>query len=256
MILETKKFFFRKLNIILEDRYFDNLIDSGSYKNYGSVVALSYRDLSLPNFFKITKKTALIDLTQSEEGIFAKFSSTTRNEVSKFLRNHRLVFKSEDDNFQEIYSLYKDFEFSQGRVPIGIGSFKKYPIFSAYYDGIPISAISIMSGSQHLRIRSIFSKRLEVENKEFYKTISNATRGIVWGLCKWGKENSFKSLDMASVNLDNPKTASIARFKMTFGGSLVNEHAYIYKSKMFHFFEHFVKIKSIFARLFNSFKNS
>lgn len=254
MILESKKLFFRKLNIVLEDQYFDNLIKKNLYKQYGTVVALSYQDLHLLDFQRIVKRTALINLTLKKEDIFSRFNATTRNEIRKTEHNDKLAFKTEDQSFSSAYKLYKEFEFSQGRVPVSLGDFKKYSLFTAYYCGELVSAVSIVDGDNRLRIRSIFSKRLKVENKDLYKIISNSTRRVIWEACKWGKERGFKSLDMASVNLSNPKTSSIARFKMNFGGNLINEYAYIYKSKTFSFFEHFVKIKLFLYRLVERFK--
>ena len=65
-----------------------------------------------------------------------------------------------------------------------------------------------------------------------------------------GKERGFSFLDMASVNLDNPNTASIARFKMNFNGTLVTEYTYMYKSGIFKLFERLVVIPHFFKKMF------
>jgi len=209
----------------------------------------SHAGSTASNFKVIKKTTALIDLTPEENNIFANFNDTTRNEIRKAERNNKLVFKSEDNNFSTLYNLYKEFEFSQKRIPISIKDFKQYTFFSAHYDEEPISAISIVSGQKYLRIRSIFSKRLKTDSKDLYKVISNASRAVVWEICKWGRKNGFKSLDMASVNLSNPETASIARFKMTFGGDLGQEYTYLYESKVFKLFKFLVSINHFFRKL-------
>lgn len=249
MIRRSKKLFFSKLIVALDDEYLDDLVEKQLYKNYDFVVALTYRDLALPDFDCLSKTTALIDLHPMSLEIFAKFNDTTRNEIRRTENNTRLSFRTEDRNFKKLYDLYKKFEFSQGRVPINFAEFQEYPVFAAYLDGEPISAVSIFSGGKYLRIRSIFSKRLAADDKEMYKLISNASRRIVWEICRWGKERGFSSVDMASVNLDNPKTASIARFKMNFGGELVKEYTYLYKSKAFRFFERFVIVPHFFKKL-------
>ena len=249
MILKQKKLFFSKLIIALDDNYFDEFVAKRAYQEHSFVVALSYRDLTLTDFDRLVKKTALIDLSTTLSEIFAGFNNTTRNEIRKTEKNNRLVFKIEDDNYEELYNLYKKFEFEQGRVPISFIEFREYPIFAAYLDDEPISAVSVFSGGKYVRIRSIFSKRLAVDDKEIYKIISNASRRVIWDVCKWAKEQGFSFLDMASVNLNNPKTASIARFKMNFGGKLIKEYTYLHKSKTFRFFEKLVAIKHFFKRI-------
>ena len=191
MIRIYRKLFFSKLIIALDDEYFDELIKKRLYKSYSSVVALTYRDLTLPDFGRMVKTTALIDLTQTPSAVFARFNDTTRNEIRRTENNERLRFKAEDQNFHGLYDLYKKFEFSQGRVPIRFIEFQNYPIFAAYLDDELISAVSIFSGGKHLRIRSIFSKRLAVDDKEMYKIISNASRRVIWEVCTWGKNGGF-----------------------------------------------------------------
>jgi len=254
MIKESKKLFFKKLDLILEDDFLVKISDSRGYKKYGSVVALSYKILDLKDFFRKEKNTSVIDLTQDIDTVFSKFSDTTRNEIRKTERNKELSFVQDDSNYDNLYILYKDFEFYQKRVPINTEQFKVHTIFSAYYKDKPISAVSVTKSDKELRIRSIFSKRLKTDDKEIYKLISNASRRVIFEVCKWGKENGFESLDMASVNMDNPKTQSIAKFKMSFGGDTVTEYTYIYKSELFSLFEKFTFTKLFVLKILNYFR--
>lgn len=254
MIKESKKLFFRKLVVVFEDDFLVNLSDSGEYNKYGSAVALSYKKLDLKGFYRKEKNTSVIDLTQDTDTIFSKFNDTTRNEIRRTERNEELSFTQDDSNYEALFGLYKDFEFHQKRVPIKVDQFKTYTMFSAYYKNKIISAVSITKVGKELRIRSIFSKRLKTGDKEIYKLISNASRRVIWEICKWGKENRFESLDMASVNMDNPKTQSIAKFKMSFGGDTVVEYTYIYKSKLFSLFEKFTFTKLFVSKILNYFK--
>jgi len=248
MILRTKKLFFNTINVILEDDKLDELIKSG---RYSKISALSYKRMNLPDFSVQTKTTALILLDKEEDEIFSKFNHTTRNEVRRTYKNKDLKFIADDKNFDESYSLYKDFEYTQGRVPVSKRELKGCKLFSANYKGEMISAVYLTTSFPYLRLRSIFSKRLKVDDKELRKIISNATRRIIWEVCLWGQKNNFKLLDLASVNFKNPRTANITQFKMSFGGQVINEYTHIYKSKLFKVFEKFVFIKIWLSQLVN-----
>jgi len=251
MIVEEKKLLFSTANIILEDDKFLSMLKSG---RYSKIVAMSYDKLSVDNCKLRTKTTSLVKLDRDEDEIFSKFSDTTRNEIRRTFRNDELKFVFSDNITDDSYQLYKRFEYLQGRVPVSKKSLQQCVLFSAYYRGEIISAIYVMKIKPYLRIRSIFSKRLEIEDKDLYKVISNATRRVVWEVCLWGIKNNFSSLDMASVNMSNPKTISISKFKISFGGDIINEYTYIYKTKIFTWFEKIVHWRLVSLKLLNKLK--
>lgn len=234
MILKQRMVFFNIISLILEDEIASNVIRNSSYSKKTIV---TYKKMNLSRFEELVKTTALIDLMPDEDDVFRKFSDTTRNEIRKTYRIDDFKIINNDNKFDDAYQLYKKFEYAQGRAPVVKSVLKKCKLFSAYFKDELISAIFVIESSKYLRIRSIFSKRLQAEDKEMYKIISNATRRIVWEICLWGKENGFHSLDLASVNFKNPKTANITKFKMSFGGNVVNEYTYVYKSKAFRALE-------------------
>jgi len=246
MVIEKKKLFFNTIKIILDDSEASRAIQS---KKYSYINIFSYDKVDWPGFYVIEKTTALIDLQKEEADIFKNFSDTTRNEIRRTYKNENLKFLFNESPTDDSYKFYKDFEYLQGRVPVSKEALMGIKCFSAYYGGNFISAIYVIDQYPYLRIRSIFSKRLEAEDKELYKIISNASRRLVWEICQWGRKNNFKSLDMASVNFNNPKTANITKFKMSFGGEVVSEYTYEYKSEMFKIFEKWVFIKLWIYRL-------
>lgn len=252
MILETRKLFFKSVFIVFDDDALKNAVKSGEFS---SITAISRNVLSLPNFNIKTKTTAVIDLTKSEEEIFAKFNETNRNEIRKTdkLASFRVV--AENGDFVGAYSLYKDFERAQGRVPFTKNYFKDCSVFLAYYNGEAISGIFVDKGEKDLRVRCIFSKRLKTEDKELYRIIGHATRRLMWEICLWGKRHIFNSLDLAAVNFNRPEIAGITKFKMSFGGEVVNEYTYTYKSFLFRIFEKLIYIKLSLFRLWFSVKN-
>ncbi len=247
MILESKKLFFKKILIVLEDDKINDTINSGVYS---SIIIISHVNLDLPNFKKRIKTTALIDLGKPKEDIFAKFNDTARNEIRKTEKLNNLEIVSKDNNFKEAYTLYKSFEYTQNRIPFDRVNLEKCLLFSAYYNKEIISGIFVDPCSKGLRIRYIFSKRLQTEDKELYRVIASATRRLLWEISVWGKDNGFYFLDLASVNFNNEKVANITKFKMSFGGDVVDEYTYTYKTFFYALVEKLVTIKNLLKKLF------
>ena len=61
-------------------------------------------------------------------------------------------------------------------------------------------------------------------------------------------------LKAAIVNFKDPEVAGITKFKMSFGGDVVNEYTYIYKSAAFRYFEKLAYLKVISLRFLYSIK--
>lgn len=234
MIQTGKKLWLKTVNIFLEDDKIESAIKSGRY-DYINII--SYNKLSLPGFQLRQKETAFLDLALPEEEIFRKFNDTTRNEIRQTQRLDDFKVVIDGDDFSGIYQLYNKFEYAQGRVPFPAGDLKSCHTFSASYRGEIIAGIFVDEAGKHLRLRYIFSKRVIDAQNEIYKLTSKATRRLVWEICQWGKSKGFDLLDLATINFNNPKTVSIAKFKMSFGGQIVPEYTYIYRSPLFKIFE-------------------
>lgn len=189
------------------------------------------------------------------EEIFGKFNETVRNEIRRTFKTEDLYFKINDSNFEGAYELYKNFEYSQGRIPFPLSAMKGYKIFSAYYKNQLISLILYIDSFPYLRTRSICSRRLQIDNKELYKIIGYASKRLVYEICKYGKENSYRLLDLASINLTDSKKSGVAQFKSGFGGKIEDEYTYIYKSKLFKFFEKLTQIKLFVLKIIYKIKN-
>jgi len=251
MIIEKKILFFKSISIILDD---EKAVDVAKKSRYSSIVILTYKKLNLPKFTFYTKPTLLIDIKRDENDILQGFNDTTRNEIRKTFNNDKLKIQIVDHPNEESFLLYKEFEYSQDRVPVSLDLLSQMMFFGAYLDGELISGIYVMKSFPYLRIRSIFSKRLKTEDRDIYRIIGYATRRLVWEVCLWGKKNNFVTLDMASVNIHNPETESIAKFKMSFGKNLTPEYVYTYKSTLFALFEKTVLIKNFFKKTYFSLK--
>ena len=243
MVFLKKKFIFNTVRIILEDDKISQYLDK---KKYQKIVIISYKKLDLgKDFFIYHKLTPNIYLSQELDDIFSGFNETTRNEIRKTFKNLDLKFVADDKNFDKIYKLYREFEYTQKRVPFSKDAMKDYLVFSAYYIGELVSIILCFDSFPYLRARSICSQRLKVDDKEKYKVISNATRRLVYEICKYGKERGYKLFDLGSMpsDLQAKKKAGIAAFKGAFGGKLEDEYTYTYKSKLYRLLEKLAKIK-------------
>jgi len=229
----------------MEDDKIGQYLDKDKYQK---IVIITYNKLNFgKDFYVHHKLTPNIYLDRKLNDILLGFNPSTRNQVNRSLREQDLKFVSADKNFSQIYEVYRSFEYAQDRVPFSGETMKDYLAFSAYYKGELVSLILCFDSFPYLRSRSICSKRLEKDygNKKKYRIISVATRGLVYEICKYGKEHGYKLFDLGSMPADlrNPKKAGIAEFKSSFGGKLEDEYTYTYKSKLYRFFEKLVKIK-------------
>jgi len=242
MIITKNKLLFKTATVTFDIAEARRMIDSGKFS---SIAAVTYEKMDWPDCFEQIKTTAVIDLTPPLEDIFQKFHKTTRNEINRSGRTPSLHFVSDDKNKKVAYKMYSDFEYSQNRVPMPRSLFSKYLLFGAYSKNKLISAVTLSPALPYLRIRSIFSQRLAASNSEERKNVSFSSRRLIWEICCWGKAKNFKSLDLASVNFNNPKTANITRFKMSFGGKVINEYTYLYKTSTFLLFERLARLKNV-----------
>lgn len=257
MILESKKIFLKKVYIYSDDPFLKQSYMDGKYS---AINATSYNKLpddflSLykrrGSFMVRQKQITCIDLKLDSDEIFNRFNDTAKKHVRRALKNSDLSFShAKKPVNDESYGVYKNFEYSQGRVPISKGEFTKYRLFSASYKGEQISGISLVESHPYIRTITIYSKRLSVEDKEMYKIIAQASRAIVWQICLWAKKEGFIIFDLGSINTVDLAKAGITDFKLSFGGDVMPEYTYIYKSKIFSFFEKFVFIKNFIKNIF------
>ncbi len=157
-------------NFILEDPV---LVKSCSQIHF-----VSYNNLDVKGFHKSIQKTPIISLNNDIDSIFKKFSKTTRNEINKTLSNEKLHFECDSSKFDEFYSLYVNFERKKKRSfkLRSLDMLKKgSKLFLAFYEGELIAGILCYDTELILRANIICSKRMNSEDKEYLKTISNAS---------------------------------------------------------------------------------
>ena len=55
----------------------------------------------------------------------------------------------------------------------------------------------------------------------------------MYELCRYGILHGYEYVDLSYVNLHDPQKEGIDRFKMQFGGEIVDEYQYRYVSPLF-----------------------
>jgi hypothetical protein len=232
MLIERHHFFLSSARVILDDALLTRLLQE---KTYAYITGISHNKLQVDETISIKpKKTILIPLTSGIETISNGFSDTVKNEIRRTHTLEGFSFAIDTDK-EASYTLYAEFECMQHRVPQHKESFLQSKIFNAYLHGQLVSAIACYDAKPTLRIRAIYSQRLTTDEKERYKTIGFITKRLVYEICAYGHANGYTGVDMGAVNLTDPAKKGIAQFKSSFGGYIVDEYTYTYKSKLFRF---------------------
>ena len=245
MRIEERKGPFKTLDILHEE---PTAVEVDALrKRYGRVGILSHRPLELsPGYRLKQKKTPNIYLQDPMETIFSRFRDTFRNEIRRSERLPDFSVVTPDDHREEIYRLYRAFEIAQKRAPYSKKHIDHFLAASAYYKGRLISCVLFFLSGNKMRVRSIFSSRLEAKDadRELYQIIGYATKRLIYEICKYGKEHGAVLLDLASINLTNPEREPIARFKSGFGGLIEDEYQYTYSQGLFYFLERLAAFKA------------
>ena len=235
-VIERRFLFFHSARVILHDALFLDLLRKHRYL---FIVALSHHDFSVPaGVVKKQKKTTLIDLQKNPQAILQSFHDTTRNEVRRTFAMNGFTVTCNDDRFSEAYACYKRFR-KDKKLPLKPRSFLRQALrMSAYWHTDLVAVVTWYDTKPVMRIQHIFSR--PAVTAEDRKIIGFATRRLIYEICVYGSNQGYKALDMASINLDNPTKEGITRFKLSFGGDVVNEYVYTYRSPLIRFLRRFL----------------
>ena len=227
--VERTYLFFRYARVILNDELLTRLIHE---RVYSYIVGVSHTKIAFEyNVSMRQKKTLIIPLDASLEQVFRSFNDTARNEIRRTERTPEFAFTVNDGKWDDVYALYRAHRKERG-LPIHPLHFLKWGmLFNAYWKGVLISTITCYDAKPYLRIQNIFSK-LAGKDKELRRITGYASRRLVYEICKYGNENGYTLLDMASANITDPAKAGITQFKSSFGGVLIDEYIYTYKSAL------------------------
>ena len=227
MIIERNIPLFRKI------RFTHEPIPKKVLEQGNDIAIITYDNLDLPRFRSVERYTPIVELTKPLEDLILACNDTTRNEIRKAEKNPDIridICAYGDQRFIEAYEVFRNHESAQGRKPYPIESFSGYWFIVASYLDEVISCVSFLALSDLLRIRSISSKRLQTDDKEKKKIVSNSSRYVIWKLIEFGHEAGYSKLDMAYVSGGASEKLGIDAFKMGFGGEVVSDYTFSYRS--------------------------
>jgi hypothetical protein len=181
----------------------------------------------------LTSRITLTDTTPARA--LESFKKNYRNEIRKTLTNTRLSFSHIDGFSQEGYELYVAFERSAGRKPMRRRDAKGH-WFLAYEDETLRSGVFALDVSPIIKIIAIFSVRNSV-NYESSKIVGYLSKRLIYEIVCYGISKSREYVDLAYINLNDPKKAGITAFKMGFLGDETNEYLYEYKLPLLTYFK-------------------
>lgn len=230
MIIEQRKFFFRTLRVILDDAVLRRALTE---KKYAYISGLSYDDtLGGPAVKRKSKKTTMIHL---DDDYFQNFNDTTRNEIARAQKVSEIACLAPDRRRDEIYALYAHFEQRGGRIVRKKDYFKEHLFAGVYWQQRLVGAILLYDAHPYLRAHAIVSTDIE-RSDPIYRWKSFAMRRLVYEICTHGKERGYTRFDLGGINISDTKKAGITAFKLGFGGEVINEYTYTYKSALARLF--------------------
>lgn len=211
-------------------------------RKYSYVHISSFVDFEMPGFERVPKKTPIIDLTKTLEDILKNFRRDSRAGVRKSELEADLKFMVPDADTRSSYAFYKSVK-SNDRVLLDIKSeFNNCVFFNAYYKNQLLVSMSFYGDDNILRSKHIASLRKQVG---MARLVANASRKLIWEVCKYAKGSNFKILDLGIINFAEPDKEGIAAFKNSFGGDIVNVYIFRYETPVFKIIR---KILNLYGR--------
>ena len=218
------KFFFERtvVSSINHDMVSDFMVNN----DYTYVA--SYNDLNDDRLFKKEiKKTPIIEINDTADVIKSRFSSNTRNEINKTLRDSNFEFYGPVSGDDSIYNLHCDFERSQGRTPWLKEEVLNCHNFVACYRHIPIAFIAFVVNDGIMRVVHINSLRTSEKKLPLdLKMVSWATRRIMYEAVLYATKHSISTIDLGVANFTDQSKSGVTRFKMCFADIVVDTYIY------------------------------
>ena len=231
MVIRRNFIFFCTIRVIFDDAMLRRVLDE---RRYSYITGLSYDGAFSGNgVSRKAKKTVVVNLQKAEEETFRAFNDTSRNEIRRTESMHEFRFAVPDSARDAIWRLYRDFESRSSRPVRAQRYFRHHLFMGAYYNDTLVAAIILYDSHPILRVNAIVAR--DKESFPERKYVGYATRRLIWEACKYGMLHGYELLDLGGINLTEKTKAGITAFKMSFGGELMEEYTYTYKSPVFNF---------------------
>lgn len=221
----TKKIYFSNYPFDIEDC--DSVIFSFCKKK-----------VDIEGFKRKKEITTIIDLTQNLDEIWKKVNRNTRRGITKAKEANVNILR--DCYYDQFYKMYKLFIQQMGLKSIfnilGVGNYnldimKQYgTLFVAEHEGEILAGNIVLVNNSNAEAWFSVSKRLEVD-KEKKNLISFCNRLLHWETIKYAKNKKITSYNLSGLwpeeeAAKDPKKKGINRFKLGFGGEIVEGYSY------------------------------
>lgn len=182
-------------------------------------------------FIKYNSYTNIIDLNLTIEKIQKGFNDTTRNEIRR-AEKEGIQFKinSDYDKFLKMFnSFIKRKKLKLPKMTKENLDMQKHLLFTAYYKDKLISAHHYLVEDDLLWL--IFSCSTEPNGEVTRQMLSYASRYLHNNAIIYAKEKNYKKFSFSSLGNNKKEIESnpnsIAKFKLGFGGTIIEKNFYI-----------------------------
>jgi hypothetical protein len=171
--------------------------------------------------------TTFIDLSQDLDTIWRNFKKKScRYEINRAEKiAHEIIVNKWD---LQTYQFIRSFQQRKGLTPIPQKRFLELSdftyLFGVIYEGKMVAA-HIFWADYPKRARLLISATSEINEQKMRLLISALNRKLHWYEIQFFKEQGFRVFDFGGIDL-NPASPlySITQFKMSFGGSILEEY--------------------------------
>lgn len=202
-------------------KWFSYSFIPASFKNI-----YSRADSSVRKFFIEEQHLTLVtDLTQSEDSILKRLSSTVRNEIR---RNCSLTFSTRNTS-KDLIAFYDAFAETKKINKIGKRVWK-YPSSNiiwtvAEFDGQLLAAHAYIVYNKHVRLLYSGNARFLLDDNKPKNLIPLANKQLHWHDLIYFKDKGYQTYDWGGI--DDILYPGVATFKRSFGGQDTIVYTYI-----------------------------
>lgn len=211
-------------------------------------IAESLRPTEMARFFHTTDRldgsrlvirregtfTVCNGLRQPLEELWNGFAPYNRAEIRKAERlGERVrITRNEQAGLNDFLTVFNDFaRHKDGVRPISERLLRRYEGLAdrlvLYLDGEPMVVNLVLRDPESSRVRGLYnaSRRLEADEPKKARLVGNLNRLLHWRNMGLYKAEGFDTYDWGGVSGD--RSDGRAKFKMSFGGDLVEEYTYL-----------------------------
>ncbi|MGD0728653.1 MAG: hypothetical protein ABR981_01090 [Candidatus Micrarchaeaceae archaeon] len=186
------------------------------------------KDGEFAGFKKYTSYANIIDLTQPIEKIRKGFNDTTRNEIRR-AEKEGIQFKVNSD-YDEFLKLFNQFikrkKLKLPKMTKENLEMQKHFLFTAHYKGKLISAHYYLVEDDLIWL--LFSCSMEPNSEINRQYLSYSSRYLHYKAIEYAKDKNYRQFSFSSIgNGKSEFGSSIAKFKLGFGGEIIEKKFYI-----------------------------